>query len=63
MTKDPIVEEFREAGNAYAESLHHDLDAIVEDLRRRQEEHADRVVSFADSEPESPDSRAPRSVA
>lgn len=46
MMKDPIVEELRQAGNDYAASFDHDLDAIVDDLRRRQETHRDRIVSF-----------------
>ena len=64
MMKDPIVEEFRQAGNTYAESFHHDLDAIIEDLRHRQDEHQDRIVSFADGEPmERASQEAPRSAA
>lgn len=50
MSDDPIVEEFRQAGNEYAASLGHDLDAIFEDLRRRQKERGACVVSFADAD-------------
>ena len=51
MMKDPIVEEAREAGNAYAKSLGYDLDRIVEDLRQRQRRHPERIVSFAKDTP------------
>jgi hypothetical protein len=36
MWKDPIVEETRERREQYAASLHHDLDAIFADIRKRQ---------------------------
>ena len=35
---DPIVEEARQAGQAYIDSFGGDLKAVVEDLRRRTEE-------------------------
>lgn len=34
--RDPIVEEVRRLREAYAARFHHDLDAIVEDLRKVQ---------------------------
>lgn len=43
---DPVVEEVRAARAAYAAEMNHDLAAICADLRRRQNEHAKRVVSF-----------------
>lgn len=43
---DPIVEEVRAAREAYAKELQYDLASICDDLRRRQDEHADRVVGF-----------------
>ncbi|MSQ73767.1 MAG: hypothetical protein EXR27_21210 [Betaproteobacteria bacterium] len=48
---DPIVEEVRAARAAYAEEMHHDLTAICADLRRRQAEHAKRVVGFQPKPP------------
>ena len=35
---DPIVEEARQAGQAYIDSFNGDLKAVLEDLRRRTEE-------------------------
>jgi len=43
---DPVVDEMRAARAAYAEEMHHDLADICADLRRRQTQHATRVVSF-----------------
>lgn len=43
---DPIVEQVRAARAAYTESMHHDLAAICADLRRKQTEHPERIVSF-----------------
>ncbi len=51
MSEDPIVEEFRRAGNAYAESFNYDLDAMFEDLKSRQQKRGARVVSYAVEEP------------
>ena len=48
---DPVVEEVRAARAAYAEEMQHDLAAICADLRRRQMEHAKRVVSFQPKPP------------
>ena len=44
---DPIVNEVREARQAYAAEFHHDLAAICADLRRRQALHPERIVSLA----------------
>ncbi len=49
MTDDPIVEEARRAGQAYVESFHGDLKAVIADLQRRTEEArrtGREVVSF-----------------
>jgi hypothetical protein len=45
---DPIVEEVRKHGEEYAASFGYDLDRMVLDLRRRQEERGGKVVSFSD---------------
>ncbi len=44
MRRDPIVREVREARNAYAAQFEHNLDRIVEDLRRRQDAGEFQVV-------------------
>lgn len=43
---DPIVDEVRAIRDAYAKSLGYDFDAIVTDLRSRQKQHPERVVSL-----------------
>ena len=45
-TSDPIVDEVRAIRDEYAKSLGYELDAIVADLRSRQEQHPERVVSL-----------------
>jgi len=45
-TTDPIVDEIRAIRDEYAKSLGYDLEAIVADLRSRQEQHPERVVSL-----------------
>ena len=44
---DPIVEEMRRHGDEYAKKFGYDLDKIVQDLRRQQEESGHSVVSFS----------------
>jgi hypothetical protein len=46
MRNDPIVAEVREARQAYAREHGYDAHAIVADLRRREQEHADLLVSY-----------------
>jgi hypothetical protein len=43
---DPIVAEVRAAREAHAAKFNYDLDAIVADFVRQQEEHKDRIVSL-----------------
>ncbi len=43
--KDPIVEEVRRARDAHAKRFNYDLDAIVEDLRKREKELGLATVS------------------
>ena len=42
--RDPIVEEVRRARAEYAAKLGHDLDQIVDDLKRRQDQGEFEVV-------------------
>lgn len=44
--KDPIVEEVRRARDEHAKQFNYDLDAIVEDLRKREKESAVPTVSL-----------------
>lgn len=44
MYRDEVIEEVWRIRDEYVEKHHHDLDEIVEDLRRRQAEHPERVV-------------------
>ena len=43
---DPIVDEVRAVRDAYARSLGYDPVAIVADLRSRQQQHPERIVSL-----------------
>ena len=43
---DPIVEEVRRVRQAYAKQFNYDLHAMAADLRRKEQQHADRLVSF-----------------
>jgi len=45
--RDPIVEEVRRARAAYAAQFDHDLDRIVDDLKRRQDQGEFHVVRRA----------------
>jgi hypothetical protein len=44
--KDPIVEEVRRARDAHAGQFNYDLDAIVEDLQKREKELGLATVSL-----------------
>ena len=57
MWKDPIVEEVRAIREAYASRFNHDLKAMCDDLRRKQEASGRKVVSY----PAKRASRAPSS--
>ena len=46
MWKDPIVEEVRRIREAYGSRFNHDLDAICDDLKRKQQTGGREVVSF-----------------
>ena len=47
MWQDPIIKETRELRNQYAAQFNHDLDAIFEDIKKRQEKSKRKQVSFA----------------
>jgi hypothetical protein len=46
MQSDPVVDEVRRIRYAYAKRFGFDLRAMVTDLRRKEQEHPDRLVSF-----------------
>ena len=48
---DPLVEEARKAGQAYIAAFKGDRKAMLEDLRRRQQTEAGRVVKLASKPP------------
>ena len=47
MLDDPIVDEVRRIRKAYAEQFDYDLRAIAADLRKKEQEHPERLVSFS----------------
>jgi hypothetical protein len=47
MWKDEIVEEIHRIREAYAKSFNYDLDAIFEDLRKKEAESGREVVSLS----------------
>ncbi len=44
--KDPIVEEVRRVRDEYARQFNYNLDAICDDLRKKQNQEGRKVVSF-----------------
>jgi hypothetical protein len=46
MTTDPIVDEVRRHRREYAQQFNFDLRAMVKDLRKKEQEHSDTLVSF-----------------
>ena len=46
MEPDPIAEEVRRIRQEYAEGFGYDLRAIAADLRRREQQHPERLQSF-----------------
>ena len=44
--KDPIVEEVRRVRDEYARQFNYNLDAICDDLRKKQDQKGRKVVSF-----------------
>jgi hypothetical protein len=49
--RDEVLEELWRIRDQYVAEHHHDLDEIVEDLRRRQTEHPDRLVDRRRTQP------------
>jgi hypothetical protein len=47
MWKDEIVEEIHQIREAYAKSFNYDLDAIFEDLRKKETDSGRKVVSLS----------------
>jgi hypothetical protein len=46
MDIDPIVEEVRRVRQEYAKQFGYDLHALAADLRKHEEHHSERLVSF-----------------
>jgi hypothetical protein len=46
MLTDPIVEEVRRVRDEYAKQFNYDLHAIADDLRKKEQQHPERLVSF-----------------
>ena len=51
MVSDPIVEEVRRVRQEYVKRLNYDLHAIAADLRKHEQEHPERLVSFPAKSP------------
>ena len=51
MLSDPIIEEVRRVRQKYAKRLNYDLHAIAADLRKQEQEHPERLVSFPAKSP------------
>jgi len=47
MQADPVVEEVRRVRQAYAEQFGFNLKALADDLRKKEQQHPEMVVSFA----------------
>jgi len=52
MASDPIVEEIRRIRQEHAKRFDYDLRAIVADLRKKEQEHPERLVSFPPKTPQ-----------
>ena len=57
--KDPIVEEVRKAGDAYFAQFDYDLKRVFADLKEREREHPERMVTL---KPRKPRKQEPRST-
>lgn len=56
MRDDPIVEEVRRIREEYARQFGYDLRAMAENLRIREREHRDRLVTYPPKPPRRRDS-------
>lgn len=54
MSKDIIVEEIRKIRDQYASQFSHDIDAIYEDIQRRQRKSDKKPVSLPLRKPSTP---------
>jgi len=52
MWTDEIVEETRKARDEYAAKFNYDLDAIYRDLKKQEEQSAEKFVSLPSKQPE-----------
>ena len=43
---DPIIAEVRKARNAYAEKFNYDIKAMCQDIKKRQAQNRDKIVSL-----------------
>lgn len=51
MLSDPIIEEVRRVRQEYVKRHNYDLHAIAADLRKQEQEHPERLVSFPAKSP------------
>lgn len=51
MFRDPIVEETRKLRQEYAAAMDHDLDAIFDDIQKRQRQTQGRLVTLPPKRP------------
>jgi len=51
MQNDPIVEEVRQARQTYSKQFDYDLRAMAADLRRKEQEHREKLVSYPPKSP------------
>lgn len=46
MTNDPIMDEVRRVRREYEAECHYNVRSMAEDLRRRRQQYADRLISY-----------------
>lgn len=51
MYRDPIVEETRRLRQQYADAMDHNIDAIFDDIQRRQKQTKGRLVALPPKRP------------
>jgi len=51
MWKDPVIEETRKLREQYASKHNHDIDAIFDDIQKRQVKSQKKLVSFPPRKP------------
>jgi len=52
MATDPVVEEVRRIRRLYAERFDYDIHAMVDALRKEQQKHPERLVTFPSKPPQ-----------